>query len=262
MRYLRIFFLYFQRVFEYRMRAFIYFVMSLVNPLILIMFWQGASANGRNDWSGHEITSYYLLLIVATGLLLAHIEHEVGINDIKEGGLTSYLLKPFSYYMFMFMTEISFRILRSIYSITAIVIISYVLKVFITVSNDPYILALSLLIAALAFILSFTFKITMALIAFWITDIWGIFEIFEVAIIVLAGNIMPIEFYPEWLKNIALTLPFSYMTYFPIVAFQGRLSIEQLTHVIGAQLIWIGIFALLYKIMWANGIKKFTGVGQ
>src|SRR3989338_261262 len=128
MRYLRIFSLYCQRMLEYRMRAFVYFLMSLVNPLILILFWQGTSTSARSGWSSQEITSYYLLLIVATGLLIAHIETEVGVEDIKEGGLTPYLLKPFSYYLFKFMTEISFRLLRSMYSIGAIIFLSIGLK--------------------------------------------------------------------------------------------------------------------------------------
>ncbi len=264
MKYLRIFSLCLQHVFEYRARAFIYFLMSLINPIILIFYWQSTNSSGNNQtgWNISEINSYYLLLIIATGILIAHIEEEVGIIDIKEGRLTQFLLRPFPYYAIKFIDESSFRLLRGFYSITAIILISVFMNVLITVTHQPEIFFMSIVVAILAYILSFTFKITIALIAFWITDIWGIFEIIDVAIIVLAGNIMPLEFFPIWLKNIAMTLPFSYMTYFPIIAFQGKLEISQILQVIFIQLIWIGSLIVIYKILWTNGIKKFTGIGQ
>ncbi len=258
MRYFRVFILYINNVLEYRARAFVYFLMSLINPLILIIFWRSINAG----LTANDVNSYYLLFIIASGLLIAHIEVEVAIEDIKQGGLTPFLLKPFSYFTLKFMLELAYRLMRSSFSFIAVIIISWGFGIFIQISHDPVVILLSLLIAVFAFILSFVFKMTLALLAFWIEEIRGIFEISDVALIVLAGNIMPIHLYPIWLKNIAFTLPFSYMIYFPIIAIQGKLELFQLVEVIGAQCIWIFILGVLYKLMWISGIKKFTGIGQ
>lgn len=258
MRYIRVFILYMNNVLEYRARAFVYFLMSLINPIILIIFWRSVNTS----FSGTDIDSYYMLLIIATGLLIAHIEFEVGVVDIKQGGLSPYLLKPFSYIALQFLLELAYRLMRSSFSVVAVIIISVGFGMFIQISNNPVVLFLSLLIAFLAYVLSFFYKITLALIAFWIEEIQGIFEISDVALIVLAGNVMPISLYPVILKNIALVLPFSYMIYFPVIAIQGKLPVLQLMQIIGIQCIWIFIFWVLYKIMWTNGIKKFSGIGQ
>lgn len=264
MRYYRILMLYFNQVFQYRARAFVYFLMSLVNPFILIFFWKSVSASQSIAFGIKisDINSYYLLLIIATGLLIAHIEEEVGVEDIKEGQLSQFLLKPFSYFVGKFMLELTFRLMRSIFSIVAVIIMILGFGIAIQFTHDPAIIFFSLIIALLAFILSFVFKMTIALIAFWIDEIHGIFEIIEVALIVLAGNIMPIAFFPGLLKPIALSLPFSYMVYFPVIAIQGKLNVPELFQVVGIQIVWIIVFSVLYNIMWSHGIKKFTGIGQ
>lgn len=138
----------------------------------------------------------------------------------------------------------------------------FIFKITLTLSHNPSILIMSFFIATLAFMLCYLFKMIISLLAFWVTDIWGIFELVEVTLVIFAGNIMPIDLFPIWLQRIATTLPFSYMVYFPVIAFQGRLTVYQLTNVIAIQLVWIVVLAFLYKILWINGIKKFSGVSQ
>ena len=73
---------------------------------------------------------------------------------------------------------------------------------------------------------------------------------------------MPIDLFPPLMQKIALATPFPYMVYYPLVAFQGKLSIFELLKVISVQAIWLAALLLVYKWMWRSGIKKFTGIGQ
>src|SRR5437667_429682 len=108
MRYFKIFLLYSQEALEARSRIIVWFLLSCIFPTVLILFWRGAKNLG--GWTIEEIISYYLLVVVMGTLLMSHHEDHVAILDIKEGGLTAYLLKPFSYFWLIFFNETPYRL--------------------------------------------------------------------------------------------------------------------------------------------------------
>src|SRR3989338_3301247 len=177
MRYVKILLLHFENVLEHRMRSLVWFLVSLLNPLLYILFWRGAFQGRSEIGPGRtfsSLTSYYFLLTVASAVLTVHIEEDVAAYDIQEGKLVSYLLKPFSYYWFKFFDEINYRILQGSYGLLALVILQLFFGQFIILTNNVVIIILSLVIIFLAYILSFTFKMIIGILAFWMTEIFGI----------------------------------------------------------------------------------------
>jgi len=264
MRYLKILKLNFEKVFEHRARSFVWFTLSLINPLIMILFWKGAKLNANshitNKWNISSLSAYYILLIIASSILISHIEEDVAYYDIRKGKLSNYLLRPISYYWLNLIQETPYRILQGIFAIITFSIFTFFMgKLFLFHQSN---LLLNLIIAANSFFISFTFKISMALLAFWFINISGIFNTFEVVIAVFSGFILPLELMPQILKNIALITPFPYTIYYPIIAFQGKLTNFQSIKIIGIQLFWIFLLVLIYKFLWKKGIKRFTAVGQ
>src|SRR5579864_7220354 len=101
MRYVRIFLLHFQRVFEQRDRAFIWFLNSIINPFIIILFWKAATSGGKvigRGWDFQKLASYYFYFMIITTLVMSRVERYVAEQDIYQGNLTGYLLRPYSYF--------------------------------------------------------------------------------------------------------------------------------------------------------------------
>ena len=132
----------------------------------------------------------------------------------------------------------------------------------IPITHIPPVTIWTLLILIGALLLSFLMQASVALIAFWIVEVGGIFDTLEVVRLVLGGTILPIILLPNWIINIAYISPFAYTAYFPITSIQGKLSSETQLWVLCMQGIWIILFICLYKILWFFGLKKFSGVGQ
>lgn len=263
MRYVRIFLLQFQRVLEYKSVNLVWFLIPLFNSGVAILFWKGAlKGSSITGWNFSSLSSYYLFLIIAGSILMIHVEDDVSRLDIRMGGLIKYLLRPFSYFWLKFLDEIPWRLIQGIYGLLILFLVSLFFKIIIPFSQSPDIILLSIIIAVLAYFLSFTFKMIIGILAFWIIDIMGLYQLIEIAILIFAGFLMPIELFPSQISAIAHILPFSYMIYFPIVAFQGKLGLFELIKVIEVQFIWIIILSLVYKLMWGKGIKRFSGVGQ
>lgn len=208
------------------------------------------------------MVSYYLLLAVVMSLLIAHIDEDVAFRDIKEGVLAKYLLRPFSYFLSKFMEELPWRLAQGLYALFAYVLFVLFIHISLPFVNSPMEIVVAIVICVLGLVISYTLKMVLGLAAFWTTDYWGMLSMIEVASLVLGGIAMPLTFYPDILAKISYALPISYYIYFPVVALQGKLTWSEMIRVIFTQLVWIGLLYSTYKVLWKQGIKKFTAVGQ
>ncbi len=258
-------FLHFEHIAEHRVRSFVWFLVSLFNPLFFILYWIGAFAGKKEivaSWTISSTISYYFILTIVSASLMSHVEEDVAKFDIQQGELVNYLLKPFPYILKKFFEEIHYRVLQGVYALIVFGIFSFFLGKIINVSHDPKIIFISFIIALLAYSISFLFKMITAFICFWTTDIMGLNSMIDVLMVLFAGFLMPLPLLPPLVAKISYFLPFAYIIYFPTVAFQGKLSVSQLLQVIGGQAAWIIIFFIIYQLMWKKGIRDYTGVSQ
>jgi ABC-2 type transport system permease protein len=265
MRYLRIFLLHMQETFALRSRSLVWFLIEIFNPLMYFLYWSSAYREKGvlfGGWNLSSVATYYFLLIIASAFLMVHIEEGISYLDIQQGGLSKYLLKPFSYIQIKFIEELPWRLLQGVFGVMLVIAFRSVLGNFVVLVDTLPGILLSLAILVSGYILSFVFKMIVGISALWITDYSGLQEVIEAIMIVFAGLLMPLEFFSPILQRIAFSLPFSYMIYYPVVAFQGKLDMMMSLRVLGAQLVWIMVFIVTYQVMWKKGVRLFTGLGQ
>lgn len=265
MRYVRILLLHFEQAFEYRSRNLVWFLIELINPLLYLLFWRGAMQSNHTLLSGltfTDIASYYFLLIFAGAVLIVHIEEDVALLDIKEGGLVKYLTRPFSYFWLKFFEEIPWRIIQGFFGIIILLFFISFYGNIIKLVNDPQTIIFVICIGILAYLLSFVFKMVVGLSAFWIIDYSGLQQLLTVIFLVFAGYVIPIQFFHPVLQSISNILPFAYMIYYPVLALQGKLVGIEAVKILFIQSIWLLALSAIYNRMWKKGVRMFTGIGQ
>lgn len=265
MRYFRIFLLHFQYAFEQRSRSVVWFFIGFINTSLYLLFWRGAYASGSVKSEGMTIsglTTYYVLLIIAGAFLTIHIDEDIAYDDVKRGGLVKYLVRPFSYFWIKFIEELPWRIVQGFFGVLVLFFFLLELKIDITLVSNPINVVLACIIILLAYFLSFLFSMISGLSSLWIIEYGGLQQLIIVITLIFSGFVIPIEFFHPVRRSIALTLPFSYMIYFPVLAMQGRLIPEEMVRIIGIQALWLCTLYFVYTRIWINGIKRFTGVGQ
>ncbi len=262
-RHIRVLRLYALGSMENRTRNAIWFLIKLINPLVTLLFWQGAYAKQAHilNWSQSQMTTYYLCLVVVQSALVANIESVVAHHDIKNGFLSSELLKPISYLWRKFCQEIPSRLLQATYGVIAILFVVYFVQVKPVFRTDGLTILEFLVIAAGGFVISFLIKMCVGFVAFWTTDIAAVQEVVDVAILILTGILMPLDLYPATISYVMLHSPFAYVVYHPIVHIVHGQGGEFLLIVAG-QVVWIGILYVIYVYLWRKGIIQFTGMGQ
>ena len=84
----------------------------------------------------------------------------------------------------------------------------------------------------------------------------GVVNIFMIISDVLSGLVIPVPFFPDYLKNISNILPFRYITDFPFRFYVGNISYNEAFTGIIIQIIWILILVILGRFITKKALKK------
>ena len=83
-------------------------------------------------------------------------------------------------------------------------------------------LVLFLVSLALAVVVSFGFRFLYNSAAFWITDVRGVTTLALTVSLFFSGMVLPLTFFPSWLRAIAHALPFASIVQTPIDVWLGK----------------------------------------
>ena len=211
-------------------------------------------------YSYSQIMVYTLLAAIISKLVGTGFEYEVN-KDIKEGGLNKYLVRPVRYEKYQFFSFLGQKAPQFLLSLAvAAGMIGFSVFVLGLRLTLPRILVFCISLL-LALVLNFFIFYCVALLSFWLTDVHYLFGTVSVVLVVISGGIFPLDIFGEKIALLMKLLPFGYTTQFPVNIINGRFDRTQVCIGICCQLGWICVFALLGKIMWKRGLKRFVAVG-
>ena len=116
-----------------------------------------------------------------------------------------------------------------------------------------------LLCLMLGLLINFFFRLAISLSAFQLEDSFGPYMIYQKLIFML-GTFLPIELLPEWLRNAALKLPFSYVAWAP-ARLITRFSWETFRHILPLQVFWAAAAGVTTLLLFRAGEKKLSAHG-
>lgn len=249
---------------EYRANFFLS-LLSAVFPIIIQTFlWNylygNADAAALFGYSYDQIIVYTLLASLVSKLVLTGFEYQVN-EDIKNGGLNKYLVRPVSYsryQLFSFLGEKAPQLVILI-AVSAGLIMFSVLILGLELSGIrvlAFVLSLGL-----ALLLNFFIFYCVALLSFWLTDVNLMFGTVSIVLVVVSGGVFPMDIFGEKIAFLVRLLPFGYTTQFPVNIINGRFDWMQVGVGFLCQLFWIALFGVLAKKMWKCGLKRFAAVG-
>lgn len=107
----------------------------------------------------------------------------------------------------------------------------------------PYVLAA--LSVPLAVALSFACRFLTSLAAFWLLDLRGVLTLYMVVANVFSGLIIPVPWFPDWLRTIAGLTPFPSVLQVPVDVLSGRVTGWSAVTAVCVQALWlVGVLAL------------------
>jgi ABC-type uncharacterized transport system permease subunit len=112
----------------------------------------------------------------------------------------------------------------------------------------------------LAFGVSQLTTLLMSLTAFWTMEVGGLGMAFFVVRTFMSGAILPLWYMPDWLRTVAIALPFQASTYTPLAVYFGQPP-GGLAVALGIQLAWIVLLGGLCVWVWSRARHRVVVQG-
>lgn len=108
---------------------------------------------------------------------------------------------------------------------------------------------------ALGLLVHFEISMALALSAFWIEDSTPFFWVYQKILFVLGGLLLPLEFFPGWLRSVADALPFSVILHGP-ARFALDPNLAGFGPLVGKQLLWWLVLAAGTRGLYRLGSRR------
>ncbi len=247
----------------YRVNFSLWRVRMVIGLLINYFLWTSVMPDNGTlfGYSKDLMISYIVLAPLVYSLVFSSRTHEMAEN-INNGDLSYFLLKPFGYFKYWFSRDLGDKAMNIAFCIAEFSLFILILKPNIFLQTNPFYLLVFLLSLFMALTLHFFISCLLSMIGFWSPEVWAPRFIFYVLVSFFAGSMFPLDILPEPVFNFLKLLPFTYLQYFPLKIYLGQLSITEMLQGFAVTLIWIGIAYATLKLVWSKGLKMYTASGR
>lgn len=251
-----------QNSLEYRVELLAHMIRGLIFLMVLIFIWRAIFSQVSN-FGGYTLPSMITYLVMVRFIHFANRGNITRLvaREIKEGQLSTYLLKPISYLKFWFSSFWADRLFDALTRLLILLVFWIILPSFFAVGSWRHAL-LFLLFLPISLAFNFLLNIFLASFAFWVTDVRLFSTVVGLTTGFLAGELIPVDIMPGFLGSLGSFLPFQYSLYFPIKIYQGALSNWEIIRGILFALLWLGVTFLLLQYFWQKGLKRYEAIGQ
>ena len=261
-KYITIFKISWSRALVYRFNFLLGRLRNIIVLLLLYYVWTSLTYK-TGVFAGYtdiELITYVFGINILRSIIFGTQTREIA-GEIDSGELSKYLVMPVNYFWFSFCRELAQRLINLISAILEVLIFVFILKAKIALQVDFKILLFFSVSVVLAVFVYFIFSFLISLIAFWSREAMGPRFLYEWLLEFSSGAYFPLDILTIGVYQALSYLPFIFMIFFPISIYLGRFSSIQILQGIVWQIAWIIIGAILCKIAWEKGLKKYSGEG-
>ncbi len=253
---------YWQRGLTHRFSIFAYRMGEVVEAITLILMWTAiyGNANVIKGFTLHEMITYVLIGNLFSAMVRNLLPGLMSL-DIKDGGLSLYLLRPMSYFSFVIFRELG-RI--SLIVIMALIAQGFVFLLFMNYfifNFDILYLLVIFIMLILAFITELLISYIVGLVAFWTDEVEGLHSTFDKLKKLFSGGYFPISILPAIFVNISYALPFAYSFFVPAQLYLKKIDLMAGVRGIFVQIIWIISLYIISNFVWKRGLRRYEGTG-
>ena len=247
----------FTQVSNYRSEIWLAILAKTFQILLLIFFWSVIAKSSEIKISLSDLISYFFIanavqvLVDGDNLRFARVITE----EIKNGTISSYLLRPINAPFFVYTKFIGSQglvILISLFLIILGLLLYFqgsLLKIFLFTITIIF-----------ALFCAFGLNLIIGSISFWTTESKGLKHVSQHIIRVLGGSLVPLSFFPLNIKYIILATPLPSLAYIPGYLIKGEITGEIIFGIISSffwsiALVWLGLW------IWKKGVKQYESIG-
>ena len=219
-----------------------------------------AMQGSSSGYTFEQLIIFIFLSIIVGQLKSSWITSSQMIIEIRQGLMSKYLIRPISYFWYYFMMFIGVNSLY--YIVYSILILGFVIIFPLMIFNVPFSLFGFILSLFISIYLSYCIYFIMVCFAFWFGEVRSIVVAYNLGMLMISGQYIPIRLFPEKILSIISWTPIPYLVDLPVSIATGLSDPSVWKYDILYALIWCFILTIISLLFYKNGIKKYEAFGQ
>ncbi len=253
-----------QNAFVYRWNFFIRSAFGLIPLVATVWIWRAIFESRGSDVGGYSFGQmvFYFVAVTVVESLVSPADDEWQIAaDIREGRISSFLLRPLDYRAYRASLFVSSRVVYAAVAVVPVAALAWWLPGQMHLPADVLAwvaFGMSLVMAAM---IQFLIAFVLATLAFWVLEISTLVFILYSFEYFLSGRIFPIDVMPHGFQSMLLALPFPYELYFPVAIWMGKVAGPEMWSGLAIQAGWTLALVGLSGWLWRRGVRHYGAFG-
>jgi ABC-2 type transport system permease protein len=236
---------------------------SIFHLVFVFIFWGAIYAVTPNigGYGFAQTLTYFVVLFLLQFLIGAFNEDYLISEDIRNGLINQFLLKPINYFAYRLSVFAAARVVTGAFGLMALLVAIPFFHSYLVMPHDAWRIAAGIPAMALTALIQFSIAYCFGMLAFWFLEIQG-FVIISMAVeTVLGGQFFPLDLLPPAVFRAVSYLPFYYEAYFPNAILTGRIGLDAAIRGLAIQAVWAFILVCLAEAVWRRGLRHHTAAG-
>jgi ABC-2 type transport system permease protein len=231
-------------------------IMIVLFMVIFAQLWNATyRAMGQTSIAGLSLneTLWYFMMAETIVLSKPRLSNTIA-EQVREGSVAYLLNKPYNFLLYHFSVALGDGLSRIVFNVLAGGTI-----VWLAVGPPPDARGIPLVLIAivLAWLIDSCMTAAIGLTAFVTEDVAAFDWIYSKFVLILGGVLIPLDFFPDWLRNIAQALPFAYTAYGPARFFVAP-DLSRFAMLVFGQAIWLATLVIALTLLYRKGVAWLT----
>ncbi len=252
----------FQKQLAYKFEYFVGVFNGLLFIFVFTSLWSAIYSNPQAvaglAFNRAQIISYAVFAMMFR-ISMTMEDNEVA-SKVRTGAISIDLIKPVNYFLMLLseaLGQTAFHWFTRVAPILVICLLSFDVSLPDAAANYALAAVAWVLGYAILFMINFLFS----LLAFWFMETFS-FQLMKFGMFTLfSGGIVPIDFFPDWIRPFIDFIPFQYILYVPTALFIGHIQGMDAIRLIVLQFAWVAFLGLISWWMWSAAQRKLVVQG-
>lgn len=245
---------------RFRVGVLVTFIGNFIYLIIVYSLWKSIFSSSDSqiiNGMTFQDTMVYLVLASSMFMLLeSHLTWRMH-EDIQSGKIVLDIIKPLGYQAFKYAGIFG----EVIFSFVTTFIPTFIIVYFLSDSKIQlgFNLIFFLISMIIGVFISLNIDFFIGTIGLYTQSIWGINMMKEVILLLFSGAVIPINFFPEHLRQITMRLPFQSIYHAPLQFLVNKnMSYIDGIETLITQILWVFVLGILSYLFWMKSLKTIT----
>lgn len=242
----------FKKQYAYRANSYIRMFGSLVGIFISVSIWM---ALFKSDTSVKGIYLKDMINFVIINAFISSVSSaRIGwfiAEKVKDGSIIVDFIRPVNFKYYVFADQIGNNCYHFVFA-TLLPCTVIALLYGISLPKNAILMLYFILALFLGILLNFYIEYVLGSLAFWFKTSFYVDWLLGAFKTLFAGSFVPLWFYPDFLYNLSMIMPFRFVSFEPIALYLGKIPAGGEMRIILTQVIWLIFFVAVEKLMWAR----------